>query len=236
MPMEPMWVQCCGHDLRRCARCGSQNLRLLVALSPNVNWVTCDDCAHIFEATDYRLPEDSFPTDAPSTATMERPRFQPRRADRTSVVGVLRRIRCDSWASKGVSRRATFVRLSLSLALVATAQARLDSARWWCSPAVVSALTITQEQAIAIERLYEASLPIRRQTSERAMGLTVRVSDLIHRGVFDRELLQATAELAGVHAEEADVRRRTLENTERVLTQEQRAHLARLLALNGLME
>jgi Spy/CpxP family protein refolding chaperone len=235
MPMEPIWVQCSCRDLQRCDKCGSQNLRLLVALSPNLKWVTCDDCAHVFEATHY--PKESFPTDTPSTATTEQPRFHPQDLEnRTSVLGVLRRIRCHLWARKGVSTRVTFVRLFLSLALVAAAQTRLDSARWWCSPTVVSALTITQEQATTIERLYNDSLPVQRQTSERIMGLTVRVSDLIHRGIFDNELLQATAELAGVHAEEADIRRRMLQNSERVLTQEQRAHLARLLALNGLME
>ena len=235
--MEAIRIQRRVHDFRPCARCGSQNLRLLLALSPQVNWLACDDCAHIFEARDHRIPEESVPTGAPSTPMIKRPRVHPQYlTSRTSVFGVLGWIRPPLWVSKPVSHRATFVRLSLSLALVATIQARLDSARWWCSPAIVSALTITQEQATAIERLYEDSLPIRRQTSERAMRLTVHVSDLIHRGAFGRELLQATAELAGVHAEEADIRRRMVENSVRVLTHEQRAQLARLRVLSRLME
>jgi hypothetical protein len=124
----------------------------------------------------------------------------------------------------------------LCFALVAAAEARLDCARWWCSPSIIAALMLTQEQSAAIEQLYQDSLPTRRQTSEQVMRLTVHASDLIYQRVFDDELLQTTSELVRVRAEEADIRRRALEHTERVLTQGQRLHLAQLLALDGLME
>lgn len=124
----------------------------------------------------------------------------------------------------------------LCLALVAAAETRLDCARWWCSPSIISALTLTQEQSAAIEQLYEDSLPTRQQTSESVMRLTVHASDLIYQRAYDGELLQTTGELARVRAEEADIRRRALERTERVLTQGQRLRLAQLLALDRLME
>lgn len=240
MPMEPMWVQCCtSRHLRRCDKCGSQNLRFLVAVNSEINWLTCDDCAHVFESIVRDIPKASSPHDAAPTVVAERSRLHSHRRARRyriTVLTVFRWVKCHVWTGKRVSRPAMFARLFLALALVAITQTRLDSARWWCSPEVVSALTITPEQAAVIERLYEDSLPGRRQTSEQAMRLTVRVADLIHQGMFGGELLRATEELAGIRAEEGDIRRHTFAVTARVLTRTQRAHLARLLAQHQLME
>ena len=143
---------------------------------PEVNWLTCDDCAHVFESIDRDILNASSPHDAASTVVAEPSRLHShRRAQRITVLIVFRWVKCHLSTGKRVSGPAMFARVCLALTLVAITQTRLDSARWWCSPEVVSALTITQEQAAVIERLYEDSLPGRRQTSEQAMRLTVRL-------------------------------------------------------------
>ena len=89
---------------------------------------------------------------------------------------------------------------------------------------------MTSEQAAVIEKLYEDSMPSRRQTSEQEARLIVRVAELIQQGVFDAELLQVTQELAGVRAEEDDARRHTLQISANVLAPLQRERLKLLMA------
>jgi hypothetical protein len=53
MPMEPVWLQCiCARDWRRCGRCGSENVRDLGTAGSHLDWLTCDDCSQLSDATD----------------------------------------------------------------------------------------------------------------------------------------------------------------------------------------
>ena len=74
----------------------------------------------------------------------------------------------------------------------------------------MSALRLTPEQAAAVERLYQASLPARRQASEERFGLTGRIAKRIEAGDDDDEPLHLTEKLAKAQSAQCDLRRQML--------------------------
>ena len=126
-------------------------------------------------------------------------------------------------------RRISFLAQGLLLLLIlAGTQEHLQSIRWWWSPTVVAALGITSEQAAAIERAYEDSLPAQRHASEEVIDATARVADLIRAQVYDDQLLHLTERLAQAHSTQSELHRKLLERAARALTPEQRRMLGRL--------
>jgi hypothetical protein len=93
-------------------------------------------------------------------------------------------------------RIAVLTRGVVLVTIVAATEARLEPVRWWSSPRVVSAIGITPPQAIAIEWLYQESLPAWQRAGEDVVDLTGRVARLLHFGEYDRdELLRLTGAL-----------------------------------------
>lgn len=118
--------------------------------------------------------------------------------------------------------------------IVAATEARLEPVRWWSSPRVVSAIGITPQQAVAIERLYEDSLPAWRNAGEDVVNLTERVARLVRAGKYhDEPLLHLTSELVQARSIQCELHRQMLERTTRPLWPEQRTRLARFMAQKG---
>ena len=120
--------------------------------------------------------------------------------------------------------------------IVAFTQAHLVSARWWSSPTVVSALGITPDQSVTIERLSEDRLPARRNAGEEVIGLTARVAELIRADVYDDQLLHVTEQLLKARSVQWELHRQMLERTARALSPQQRKTLTRLVAERRVME
>ena len=114
--------------------------------------------------------------------------------------------------------------------VVAGTQVHLASARWWWSPTVVSALGITPEQSVAIERLSEDNLPARVHAGEEVIDLTARVGTLIRSDVYDDELLRLTEQLLKAYSVQWELHRQMLAPTTRALSPQQREKLTRLIA------
>ena len=91
------------------------------------------------------------------------------------------------------ARRLTH-RLVIAL-LVIGGQAPLDSVRWWRSPRVTSALGLTAEQSLAIDHIYQQTLPLRTLTSIEIIELTGRISQRIRDGIFDDDSLRLSERL-----------------------------------------
>lgn len=128
-------------------------------------------------------------------------------------------------------RLAIFWRGVVVVTIVAGSQVRLEPVRWWSSPRVVSAIGITPQQAVAIERLYEDSLPAWRNAGEDVVDLTERVARLVRAGRYDDEgLLHLTGALVQARSVQYQLHRQMLERTARPLWPEQRATLARFMA------
>jgi Spy/CpxP family protein refolding chaperone len=132
-------------------------------------------------------------------------------------------------------RISTFVRGLVFVLVLAGTEARLECVRWWSSPTVVSALGLTAEQTVAIERLYQDSLPARRHASEELCGLTGQIASRIEAGEYDDESLHLTERLAKAQSAQRDARRQMLELAARALSPEQRETLSRLVGEKRVM-
>jgi hypothetical protein len=113
--------------------------------------------------------------------------------------------------------------------VLAITEARLECLNWWWSPSVVSALRLTATQSMAIERLYQDSLPAQQHASEEVFGLTGQIAHRIDAGDYDDESLHLTERLAKAQSTECEVRRHMLELAAHALSLEQRERLSRLL-------
>ena len=134
-------------------------------------------------------------------------------------------------------RIAVLTRGIVLVTIVAATEARLEPVRWWSSPRVVSAIGITPPQAIAIEWLYEESLPAWQRAGEDVVDLTGRVARLLHFGEYDKdELLRLTGALVKARSVQCDLRRQMLERTARPLTSQQRERLARFISEERVMD
>jgi hypothetical protein len=77
MPMEPICGQCCRPtSSRRCARCGSGNVRELGPESPSIEWLACIGCQHVWARTLSDTPALSLATENAALAS-DRPRRAP---------------------------------------------------------------------------------------------------------------------------------------------------------------
>jgi hypothetical protein len=108
--------------------------------------------------------------------------------------------------------------------------------RCWRSPRIVSALTITQNQSAALERLYVEGLPTQQHASEDVTFLTEEIVKRLDDGLYDDEQLHLTERLAGALVKQCELRHDALELAVQVLTAPQRGQLARLLAEDGIGE
>lgn len=132
---------------------------------------------------------------------------------------------------------AIFLRGVVVVTVIAGSQAHLEPLRWWSSPKVVSAIGITPQQAIAIERLYEDSLPAWRHAGEDVVNLTGRVARLVRAGKYhDDALLRLTSELVRARSVQYELHRHMLERTALPLWPEQRARLVRIMAEKRVLE
>ena len=113
--------------------------------------------------------------------------------------------------------------------VLVSAPARLEPARWWWSPSIVSALAVTPEQSRAIERLYEDGLPARRSATEDVIGLTEKVARHLRDWAYDDELLKLTGQLVTARRDECDLRRRLLVLSAGPLSHGQREKLMQLI-------
>jgi hypothetical protein len=113
--------------------------------------------------------------------------------------------------------------------VLAGTEARLGCLNWWWSPSVVSALRLTATQSMAIERLYQDSLPAQQHASEEVFGLTGQIAHRIDAGDYVDESLHLTERLAKAQSTEREVRRHMLELADRALSPEQRERLSRLV-------
>jgi hypothetical protein len=131
-------------------------------------------------------------------------------------------------------------RLFLFLVFVIPAQPHLESARWWWSPPIVALLGMTPEQSIAVEMVYEDGLPARMRASERSAALEDQIRDVDRWASSDDEFYSVTADLTRKLGEartiECDLRRQTLNSTNRALTPDQRQRLAGLIRRKRVME
>jgi len=89
---------------------------------------------------------------------------------------------------------------------------------------------------MAIERLYEDSLPARRHAGEEAVALTARVETLIRFGLYDDELSHLTGEPVKARSVQWELRRQMLERTARPLSPQQRETLTGFIAEKRVME
>jgi len=90
--------------------------------------------------------------------------------------------------------------------------------------------------SIAIERLYEDSLPAQRHAGEEVVALTARVDTLIRFGLYNDELLHLTGELVKARSVQCELRRQMLERTARPLSPQQREKLTRFIAEKRVMD
>jgi len=134
-------------------------------------------------------------------------------------------------------RIAELTRGVVLVTIVAATEARLEPVRWWSSPRVATAIGITPPQAIAIEWLYQESLPAWQRAGEDVVDLTGRVATLLHFGEYDRdELLRLTGALVKARSVQCDLRRQMLERTTRPLSSQQRTRLARFIPEERVMK
>jgi hypothetical protein len=114
--------------------------------------------------------------------------------------------------------------------------ARLEPARWWWSPPIVSALAVTPEQSSTIEQLYEEGLSARRSASENVIVLTEKVEKRLRDGLYDDELLKLTSQLVSARGHDCEQRRQLLVLSARPLSEDQREKLTRLIRDRGVAE
>jgi hypothetical protein len=135
------------------------------------------------------------------------------------------------------SRPTSFLSHGLLMILIlAGAQVRLQPVRWWRSSTVVAALGITPEQATAIERAYEDSLPAQQHSSEEVIDATAPVAEQVRAQLFDEQLLRLTERLARAGSTQSELHWKLLERAAGALTPEQRRKLARVAAEDRAME
>ena len=115
-------------------------------------------------------------------------------------------------------------------------QTRLESGRWWWSPATVSALGLTQEQSVELEGLYQQSLPTWEHAGEDVVGLTDNIETRISDELYDDALLHLTEKLAEVRHKQDKLRRAGIELAVHVLTPPQRDKLTRLIVEKRIIE
>jgi hypothetical protein len=131
---------------------------------------------------------------------------------------------CTGWSFQ--TRIERVAPLLVCAVIVFDTQTRLESNRWWCTPAIVSSLALTSLQAAAIGRLCSEGLPTQQQTSG---GITESMNDIarrIHEGAFDDDLLRATERLAAAQVELETGRRCAFGQALQLLTVFQREQLA----------
>ena len=123
-------------------------------------------------------------------------------------------------------RAARYACLLVAVLLVGR-PARLESVRWWRSPAITSMLGLTAEQARTIDRVYEQRLSGRRLCIERLVEASNRVDRFVQDGMYE-ETLRGTEDLLKAGADERAVTRRLNDEIVALLTPEQRRLLAQL--------
>ena len=132
--------------------------------------------------------------------------------------------------------RGTRFRIAFCLVLAAFVVGRpapLQPLRWWRSPPVVKALSLSGTQLHIIEQLYAETLPAQRRSTERLVDTINHVSRLIKEGNYGDDMLRQTEEVARATAEERALSLKLNDAAVSVLSPTQRQTLTLLLSDRG---
>jgi len=130
---------------------------------------------------------------------------------------------------RGLWRLRIFVGAALTALMVAR-PVPLTSVRWWHVPRIVVSIGLSDAQRQTIDQLYESRSHDRRRCIERLVEASNQVDQFMRDGDFGDDLLRSTQAAMRVAAEERLLRRRLTDDIVRVLSQEQHARLASILA------
>jgi hypothetical protein len=142
---------------------------------------------------------------------------------------VLKPLRTIFWLIRIRCKLSLLARAALIVVImVAWVPADLEPVRWWMSKQRSTAVGLTLEQVMMLDRLYEGDLAARRRLSAKTADVMVRISGSLHDGDYDGALLHLTEELAQAYTNERILRRQMLERTVGMLTPDQKPRVIRL--------
>lgn len=206
--MEPMWLQC--QSAAGSARCDGGVQEATSETEPHDSSVAEEDLVVRDASCEVPPPGSRTVTPRPSPTMHQTGR------DRACVP----RFACGA----------------LVVGIVVCAPVHLEPVWWWRSPEVVSALAVTTDQSLAVERLYEDRLPSMRSVSEKVMGVTAAVASRLSNGEYDDELLALTGNLITLRRDQCEQRRQLLRLSTALLTPGQREKLLILIRAHKVVE
>jgi hypothetical protein len=120
------------------------------------------------------------------------------------------------------SVRRGIIRACATVILVACVPTPIDSAYWWRSPRVVTALGLSAAQARSIDRIYRETLPERLARARRAEAAHVHLEHLLETQGPAEDFELAATQAANADAAMSRARTLMLYRMSRVLTRRQR--------------
>jgi hypothetical protein len=105
---------------------------------------------------------------------------------------------------------------------------RLESVRWWQSPAIAAAIGLTSEQARAIEQIDRHRSSEQRECTERSVAASNRVDQFMDDEIYNEQTLRRTEELIKAGADGGALTRELDIQALALLNPDQRRRLAHL--------
>src|SRR5579872_6877145 len=105
---------------------------------------------------------------------------------------------------------------------------RLESVRWWQSPAITASIQLTSAQARAIEQIDRHRRSEQRACTERFVAASNQVDQFMDDEIYNEQTLRRAEELIKAGADESALTRERNAQILAVLSSDQRRELAHL--------
>jgi Spy/CpxP family protein refolding chaperone len=106
-----------------------------------------------------------------------------------------------------------------------TPPAPTQSSKWWNSPTIKAELGLTDQQSMAVEAIFQATLPKLRTSKDELDRLEATLSKLLDAGADEAQVLQHIDRVEAARSDMSKTRTLMLLRMRRVLSQEQRTKL-----------